>query len=139
MNLMKRAAQIRRASGNRIAMPNAVKKAAAELRAKKRKKPAKKRKVGSTLLINKGESARKKPTRVYQVNRTKSGRYKGTKRVAGVGRVNSVSKATSVAKRLLVDDIAVLEARKFTARLKRDKNKIQKKISEKKALYRKLS
>lgn len=121
MNLMKRAAQIRRASGNRIAMPAAVKKAAAEMRAKKKKsaKPARKRAKRPAAT---GKSAPKKLARVKRVRSKKT-----------------VASLTSGAKRLLLDDIGSLEARKFAARLKRDKNKIQKKISEKKALFRKLS
>lgn len=40
--------------------------------------------IGSTLLIEKGENPRKKPTRVVQVNRTKKGTFKKFKSVSGV-------------------------------------------------------
>jgi hypothetical protein len=43
------------------------------------------KKIGSTLLIEKGENPRKKPTRVVQVNRTKKGTFKKFKSVSGVG------------------------------------------------------
>jgi len=43
------------------------------------------KKIGSTLLIEKGENPRKKPTRVLQVNRTKKGTFKKFKSVSGVG------------------------------------------------------
>jgi len=42
------------------------------------------KKVGSTLLIEKGESTRKKPTRIVQVNRTKAGTFKKFSKVSGV-------------------------------------------------------
>lgn len=42
------------------------------------------RAVGSTLLINKGENPRAKPTRVIQVDRTKKGAFKKFKRISGV-------------------------------------------------------
>lgn len=64
----------------------------AKLRAKKgvTKKTAAK-KVGSTLLIEKGESTRKKPTRIVQINRTKTGTFKKFRSVSGVGAINGVN------------------------------------------------
>lgn len=40
--------------------------------------------IGSTLLINKGENPRKKPTRIIQVDRTKKGTFKKFKTISGV-------------------------------------------------------
>ena len=47
--------------------------------------------VGSTLLINKGENPRKKPTRIIQVDRTKKGTFKKFRSVSGIGAMNGVS------------------------------------------------
>lgn len=44
-----------------------------------------KKTVGSVLLLEKGESARKKPARIYQVNRSKAGTYKKFKRLGEAG------------------------------------------------------
>lgn len=51
---------------------------------------------------------------------------------------SKVRHGLSMAKKALLEEIARLEAKKFTARLKRDKTKIQKEISAKKRLYKKL-
>lgn len=126
MNLMKRAAQIRR-KNKRLTVQQSVKKAAAEARAKKKGK-----RVGSTLLVNKGESTRKKPTRVYQVNRTKKGLFKSTTRISGIG------SAMSALRGALAEKIGELEVRRFKATTMRDKKKIGKEIAALKAKYRKL-
>ena len=53
--------------------------------------------IGSTLLIEKGENPRKKPTRVLQVNRTKKGTFKTFKSVSGVKKhTNTKSRNVSV-------------------------------------------
>lgn len=52
-----------------------AKKYMAKIRAKK---------VGSTLLIEKGESTRKKPTKIVEVQRTKKGLFKKFKSISGV-------------------------------------------------------
>ena len=131
MNLMKRAAQLRRKSGNRMTVQQSVKKAAAEARSKKRGR----KKVGATLMIEKRETKRTKPKRVFRVKRSSGGQYAGSARVAGM----SVSSLKSRAKHILLEEIGELEAKKFSARLKRDKSKIAKRISEKKAEYRKMA
>jgi len=51
----------------------------------------------------------------------------------------SITGIMSEGKQILVKQIGQLEAKKFTTRLKRDKNKIAKQIREKKTQYRKLS
>ena len=51
----------------------------------------KREKIGSTLLIEKGENPRKKPTRVVQVNRTKKGTFKKFRSVSGIGALNGVN------------------------------------------------
>jgi hypothetical protein len=47
--------------------------------------------IGSTLLIEKGENPRKKPTRVVQVDRTKKGLFKKFRSVSGIGAINGVN------------------------------------------------
>jgi hypothetical protein len=54
-------------------------------------KKAVSKKVGSTLLIEKGENPRKKPTRVVQVDRTKKGLFKKFRSVSGIGAINGVN------------------------------------------------
>lgn len=56
----------------------------------------------------------------------------------GVGHC-SVSGLMAQGKKILISDIGKLEAQKFAAKLKRDKNKISKKIAEKKRAFRKLA
>jgi hypothetical protein len=51
----------------------------------------KRQKIGSTLLIEKGENPRKKPTRVIQVDRTKKGLFKKFRKVSGIGALNGVN------------------------------------------------
>ena len=48
-------------------------------------------KIGSTLLIEKGENPRKKPSRVVQIDRTKKGTFKKFRSVSGIGQINGVS------------------------------------------------
>ena len=121
---MKRAAQLRR-KNKRLTVQQSVKLAAKETRTKKR--------VGATLLIEKGETKKTKP-RLYQVKRTKTGTYKGVQRIAGV----SLSSAVGSVKSVLERDIANLELKKFKAKKKIDQRRISKIISEKKRLYKKL-
>lgn len=47
--------------------------------------------IGSTLLIEKGENPRKKPTRVIQVDRTKKGLFKKFSKVSGVNHKDTKS------------------------------------------------
>lgn len=122
---MKRAAQLRR-KNKRLTVQQSVKLAAKETRTKKR--------VGATLLIEKGETTKTKPRRVYQVKRTKTGTYKGVQQIAGV----SLSSAVGSVKSVLERDIANLELKKFKAKKKVDQRRISKIISEKKRLYKKL-
>lgn len=56
----------------------------------------------------------------------------------GVGSC-TVSGLMAQGKKMLITDIGKLEAQKFAAKLKRDKNKIAKKIAEKKRAFRKLA
>ena len=52
--------------------------------------------LGSTLLINKGENPRKKPTRVIQVDRTKKGTFKKFKTISGVTKTHTDRKSHNV-------------------------------------------
>lgn len=122
---MKRAAQLRR-KNKRLTVQQSVKLAAKETSTKKR--------VGATLLIEKGETKKTKPRLVYQVKRTKTGTYKGVQQIAGV----SLSSAVGSVKSVLERDIANLELKKFKAKKKVDQRRISKIISEKKRLYKKL-
>lgn len=135
MNLFKRAAQLRR-KNKRLTVPASVKKAAAELR-----KTKKARRVGGTKFIEKGESRNSKPAKVYQVKRTKAGRYDGVKRIAGMPMIAGLTVAQTLAqtRRVVLAEIGALEAKKYTAKTKRDKAKIAKLIAAKKSLYRKIS
>ena len=54
------------------------------------------KKVGSTLLINKGENPRKKPTRVIQVDRTKKGTFKKFKQISGVSKKHTDTKSHNI-------------------------------------------
>lgn len=112
MNLMKRAAQIRR-KNKRLTVQQSVKKAAAEMR--------------------KGKRTTKRATK--SVKRVKSV-SRGTKRkVSGVA---GVGQAMSVLRGVLEQKIGDLEVRKFKATTLRDKRKYAKEIAELKAKHRKL-
>jgi hypothetical protein len=52
--------------------------------------------VGSTLLINKGENPRKKPTRIIQVDRTKKGTFKKFKTISGVSKKHTDTKSHNI-------------------------------------------
>ena len=58
-----------------LSWTDAIKRAARQLKSAK--------KVGATLLLEKGESRRTKPKRVIQVSRKKDGTYKGSKQISG--------------------------------------------------------
>lgn len=135
MNLFKRAAQLRRAN-KKLTVQQSVKKAGAELRAKKRDR---KKKVGATKFIERGEKRDAAATRIYKVKRD-SGRYAGVKKIAGFPVIAgvSVSQALAQTRRVLLAEIGALEAKKFGAKLKRDKAKISRDIAAKKSLYKKL-
>lgn len=135
MNLFKRAAQLRR-KNKKLTVPASVKKAAAELR-----KTKKARRVGSTKFIERGENKNSKPSRVYQVKRTKAGLYAGAKRVSGMPVIAglTVSQTLAQTRRVVLAEIGALEAKKYAAKTKRDKAKIAKLIAAKKSIYRKIS
>lgn len=59
---------------------NAVKEAGKKYRSGKKKK------VGATKFVEKGESRSAKPSRTYQVNRTTGGRFKGYKQIGAVSK-----------------------------------------------------
>lgn len=106
--------------------------------AKKRSAPKKRKaRVGAYKVIEKRESRSAKPSAVYRVNRTKKGTVKSVNRVAGVP--NTVAGMMGAARRILVEEVGRLEARKFIATTKRDKGKIQKIISQKKSQLRRLA
>lgn len=118
----------------------AIKKAGAAYRAKakpakrkvgaaKKKTAPKKRAVGAYKVIQKGESRKSPAKKVYRQVRSKSGKFKSMQTVGGM--INS-------AKKMLVVDLGKLEAKKFMAKLKRDKTKLQKLITSKKAQLRRL-
>lgn len=58
-----------------IAWTDAIKRAARQLKSAK--------KVGATLLLEKGESRRTKPKRVIQISRKKDGTFKGSRQISG--------------------------------------------------------
>lgn len=114
---------------------NLIKQASREI---KGKAPAKakrsKRRVSSVKYIDKGEAKNVRPSKVYRIQRSKKGTFKGYKRVAGA----TVAQHVSAAKELLLNDMARLSARKMVATKKRIKNKLQKQISEKRTQYNRL-
>ena len=100
------------------------------------------KKVGATLLVERGESAKTKPKRVVVVKRKRSAPGKG-RFVSGVVRPagyssNTVPGMISGVKKALTAQIGDLEAKKFAATRKVDKNKIAKRIAELKRQYRKM-
>lgn len=113
-----RAKQLRKASP-KMEWKTAVKKAGAEYRAGAKKKVTKK--------------AAPKKRAVKKVG----ARPATVKRAAGSVAVSAGATFAALRKKLL-QDIGTLEAQKFGAKLKRDKNVIAKKITEKKKQYRKL-
>ena len=100
------------------------------------KQASKQVKLGAVKYIEKGETKKTPATKVYRVQRKKAGTFNGYKKVAGPG---TISGHVSSAKGLLVDAIAKLEARRFTAKKKSDKRRIGKDITALKVRYRKLS
>jgi hypothetical protein len=52
--------------------------------------------IGSTLLIEKGENPRKRPTRVIQINRTKKGLFKKFSKVSGVNHKDTKSHKVNI-------------------------------------------
>ena len=114
MNIMKRAAQIRRGN-KRLTVQQSVKKAAQELRTKK--KSAKKR-----VTVEK-KTRNAKPKRVNRV----SGNSGGIP-----DRVNGVKNA-------IIEKIGILEGKKYKATRLSDKKKIGREITKLKSMYKKLS
>jgi hypothetical protein len=85
--------------------------------------------------IDKGEKKNVRPTKVYRINRTKKGNFKGYTRVAGA---KTVTQILSDARRALIVDMAQLSAKKMVTVKKRKRNELQKKINEKRSLYNKI-
>ena len=96
--------------------------------ASKKVKPAAKKSIGAA---PKKKTASKKAV----VRKTVVKRTTVNKTTASIG---SVSSHLSIVKKMLLKELGELEVRKFQARLKRDKNKIQKLITEKRAKIRRL-
>lgn len=92
-------------------------------------------KISSTLFIEKGESVRKKPTKVYQRKRTSKGLFKGTMSLSGLG----AATLTAELKQRIRAEIDRLVLQKYHATRKTDKRKIQKRITEAKARLIRLS
>lgn len=114
----------------RISWKSAVKQAGAKYR---KSAPKKKETRSAPKKTVRRSSVKKKAT----TTRRKVSGYNsafGAAMVAGV----SESSALAMLKRKYLHDIGVLEARKYAATRKADKNKISKKISELKAKYRKI-
>jgi hypothetical protein len=110
----------------------AIKKAGAEYRGSKKKKPARKRRVSGTLSAGASNGV---------------GRVKRRRKVSGIDSsfataafsgVKSTAHHIAAAKQTLAGEIGILEVKKFKAVKKSDKNKIAKKIAAKKTQYRKL-
>lgn len=138
MNLFKQAAALRR-KNKRLTVPQSVKLAARQNRAKKSVR--KKGKVGAVKFIEKGKTRKTKAAKVYRVDRSNKGQFRGAKRIAGIYSDvrKPVKSVLAEARRAVLDEIGKLEAKKFATKLKRDKAKILKMIVEKRKIYRKLN
>jgi hypothetical protein len=122
--IVTRAKQIYKKGGT---WKGAIKKAGAEYRGKRRKSPAKKRKVGSA---PKKKSARKKIVRRVKALHKAEGR--------AIKSLGSVSSHLTSAKRLITNKIGEEETKKFKAKKEGAKKKIAKRIAELKSRYRKI-
>jgi hypothetical protein len=113
-----------------------IKKASREIKGKK-KAPTrtKRRKVASVKYIDKGEKKNVRPSKVYRIKRNKRGTFKGYSRVAG-GR--TLGDNLRDARNILLSEIEKLSTRKFLAKRKTDKKRIQKDINAKRSQYKKL-
>lgn len=103
----------------------------AKIRSKRKtakKKPV--RKVGATLLLEKGESRKTKPARVVQVQRTKKGAFK---------KFATIGSATAEVKNILEEKIKNLYIRTLKAKTKREKTKIGKELAELKRKLKKIN
>lgn len=114
---------------------NLIKAAAKQVKGKKATS-RKRRRVSSVKYIDKGEKKNVTPSKVYRINRTKKGNFKGYTRIAGPKK--TVTQILSDAKRALIIDMAQLTAKKLVTVKKRKRNELQKKISAKRSLYNKL-
>jgi len=97
----------------------------------------KRRKVSAVKLIERGETRSTRPRKVYRVKRSSSGTFKGTTRIAGINKA-SLGTLLSEARKRHKEQVDKLVLRKYHAKKKRDKKKIQKKINEHNAALRKL-
>ena len=113
----------------RISWKSAVKQAGAKYRKSAPKKKAARPAAKKTV---RRSSAKKTDVRKRKVSGYNSAF--GSAMVAGV----SESTALAMLKRKYLHEIGLLEARKYAAARKADKNKISKKIAELKAKYRKI-
>jgi|SRR5882672_556760 len=94
----------------------------------------KRKRVSAVKFIERGESPRTKPKHVYRVNRTKSGTFKGTTAISGIG--THVLKAAIKERIKKTVDKAILN--KFYAKTKKLKRHYQKQITSGKAELKKL-
>jgi hypothetical protein len=85
--------------------------------------------------IDKGEKKNVPASKVYRINRTKRGNFKGYTRIAGAKTLPQIMRD---ARRALMVDMAQLSAKKLIATKKSTRKKLQKKISEKRSLYNKI-
>lgn len=111
----------------RLSWQDALKRAAKDLKKTSR--------VGAYKVIERGEPKAARPSATYQVDRTKAGTFRGMKKVGSVT-IEGVLKET---KKAVLEKIGILEANKFSARLKSDRAKISKEIAHLKSLYRKMA
>lgn len=116
---------------------NALKEAGKKFRGKR---------VGATLLLEKGETRRTKPSRVLVVKRKRTAPKKGTFRGYAVGAIrppgfggNTLKATIAGVRKGLAEQLGRLEARKFLAARKSDKNRIQKEIATLKRQIKKMS
>jgi hypothetical protein len=96
-----------------------------------------KRKVSAVKIVERGEKRSARPKKIYRVTRSKAGTFKRTTRINSIGKA-SLGTLLAEARRRHKDTINNLVVRKYNARLKRDKRKIQKQINEHNAALRKL-
>jgi hypothetical protein len=82
----KKRTAVKKKSVRRVVKKRAPKKSAPKKRGVVRKRTARKKPVSAVLIVEKGGTRRTRPTRVYQVKRTKKGRYDGTRRIGGMSK-----------------------------------------------------
>lgn len=129
-NLFQEAAKLRR-KNKKLTVPQSVKLAAKNARAKKK---SSRKKVGAIKIVERGESKSARPSRTYQVNRTRKGTFKGYTRIGAV----DIPAAKDGIKNKLAHDLGLAEYGLMRSTKKTDQKKWRKKIAELKSKLRNL-